>query len=163
MLSILGRYGTRLDLELLQRIREGKGQIEAVERIVVGSAIKQVTQAVVHTARNRNRIGGIVAIGHLRTAADCRSGKDDQVRDLTAVERHLQDSDVVDDLTNSRIPSLNQCRVRLHFHLVGDLTDLQNRIDGRVRIDFKNNPGLRIGLEARQRRFQAVGTDRQAR
>ena len=46
MLPILCRNGTGFNLELLQRIRKRQRQIQIAVRIVVGSAVQQVSQAI---------------------------------------------------------------------------------------------------------------------
>src|SRR5205823_1481533 len=62
MISILRRQRAGLDLELLQRVRKWKGQVQIVEWIVVRRSIEQVSQTRRQASCNSNNDRGIVPV-----------------------------------------------------------------------------------------------------
>ena len=82
---------------------------------------------------------------------------------VARVERQLQNTHVVDHLTDTRVPRFHQRRIRLNLDRLGNLTDLQADVNYRIAADLQHDSRLRKRAEPRKGRFQLVGADRQIR
>src|SRR5206468_12172339 len=85
VITVLGRYSTRLDFEFLQGVREWQRQRLITVRIVVDRAVQHKCQAVVRSAAHRNAVGRIVPRTAWQSATDGGAGKNNQFTDLAAI------------------------------------------------------------------------------
>src|SRR5207247_6890298 len=83
-----------------------------------------------------------------------RSGrKRDQIIDVSSIQRQFENAGVLDNLADAGISSFHECGIRLYFHLLGNLSDFEYRIDDGAGVNLKNDSGLHEGAESRQSRF----------
>ena len=94
---------------------------------------------------------------------DRSAGQRNQVGDVAAVERQLEDALVFHDLTDADVPGFHQRRAGLDLHRLGKLAKLEDDVDGGTAIDLQHDAGLHIRPEPRQRRFQSVRANGQIR
>jgi hypothetical protein len=163
VLSVLSRHGAGFHFEFLQRIRKWKRQIQIVERIVMSASIQQVHQAVIQPTGDGNGLRGIIPVRRLRASSDSRARENNQFDGLPAIERQFEHSRVIGHLADAGVSRFDQCRIGLHFYLIGNLTDFQNNIHGWVCGYLKDDSALHMGLETGKHCFQPIRSDRQVR
>src|SRR5262245_34359599 len=78
----------------------------------------------------------------------CGTGQSDQVTDVAPIERQLADPLTFNDQSDAGRSRLDQRRVRLHFDLLGDLSDCKYWIDYRTGVDLQDDPGLNKGTKS---------------
>ena len=153
--AVLDGRGASLDFELLHRIWKWHGQIGVFERIVVIGPIQHVIQPNRRSTRDGNTSvckERITATVILKSRCRC-SGKRNQLIDVAAIQRELQNARILHDLTDSCIPRFHQRSICLDFNLLRDLTYFQDHIDRGTAVDLQHNSALCIRTESRQRPF----------
>ena len=56
---------------------------------------------------------------------DGSAGVNDEIRDLSAVQRQFKNSLILDDLADACGPGFHESRIRLDFNLFADLSDFE--------------------------------------
>ena len=105
------------------------------------------------TPRGRGRDAGLYG---------CSSQRN-QVLNLAADKRKLQDLRIIDNLPNAGRSRFDHARVRRHLNALGQLPDFKGCIDGDRAVDLKQNPSLCERTESRQGNVEPIWTDRQIR
>ena len=79
---------------------------------------------------------------------------------MDRIERQLDDSLLINHLTNAVAVRFNQPGIDLHFYGLGNLADLKNNRDRRITVNLKHNSGLNVSGETLKTGFQLIGPDR---
>ena len=126
----------------------------------MGPAIHDVGDAIRCAAGHRNRRRRIVLVrlkvGRWRGSGQPR--KQDQLRGLPAIERQLDDSLVVDDLTDPGAARLDERRTGGHGDHLAQNTNLQFNVELRIRAYLQNDAFLQIRRESVQRDLKLIRT-----
>ena len=164
-MTVPRRQRARLDLELLQRVRKRRRQIQVVERIIVRAAVHDVGDAVGLAAchRDRDRWEILVGVEVAGGSGGRETGEKDQLGGLPAVQRHLEDALIVDHLSDAGAVRLDEARVRDDGHLFADGADAQRDVDLGVRAHLQHDAVADVGVEPLQDDFQLVRPHRQVR
>ena len=123
--AVLDGRGASLDFELLHRIWKWHGQIGVFERIVVIGPIQHVIQPNRRSTRDGNTSvckERITATVILKSRCRC-SGKRNQLIDVAAIQRELQNARILHDLPYTRAACFHQRCIRLNFDLFRYLAD----------------------------------------
>src|SRR5262245_7004474 len=158
-MTILRGQSIHFNFELLKRVRERQRQIQIVFRIAVRPSVQQVVQAAVHSAADLNHNGGIVSDTRIKRVVRCRNrspSEKDQLRWITAIQRQLQNTLVVDDISHAGTARFGKSGIGLDFHLVRDLSDFKDGIHDRIRSNLQNDSGLYVRLKTRQSSLDRV-------
>ncbi len=155
--------GTGGEPELLERVGERQVQPGAVVHVAVGCAVQRVGDAEVVAAGHRDPDAGVHAVRRRRRGLHGDAGQGDELRDLPRVERQLDDSLRFDHGRHADGARVHQRRRRRHLNLLGHGSDAHDRVDDRVAVHLEHDAGLGEGVEALQRRFQAIGPERKVR
>ena len=161
--AILRLESAGLDFKLLQRIGKRHRQIQIVVRIVVIAAIKVICQTVRLAACDRDNCRRIIPAARIQGAigaGSSNSRKKHQLGNLTAIERQLQHTRIVDDLPDPCIPRLDQCSIRLNLNLLGHPAYVEANVDHGIAVDLQHDSGLYVGAESRQARLETIRTNR---
>src|ERR1700730_14861606 len=100
MKPVTGRRRAHLNAELLYRIRKWNRRAYVGEQIVVAATVQQIKGAISRTSLDRNRnLGRIVLVPNCirRRGRHRRPSKLNQRGFLTAIQRQVQDTLVVED------------------------------------------------------------------
>ena len=73
---------------------------------------------------------------------ECRACQHDQIGDVAAVERQLQNLLGVDERSDSRTPRLDQRGIRFDRDALLELANFQDGIDNRTAVDLQHDAGL---------------------
>ena len=158
----VGGEAARLDFEFLRRIREGQVQTHTCKEIDVIGAVQTVVRSGWNTPAN----------GDLRAAEQppCsrsrlhrRPRQRDQVRNVPAIQRQLQDTLIFDHLSHARRPGFHESRIGLNLNLLCYLTHLKYNIDLGAGVDLQNDSALHKRSESHQGRFQSIRANGQIR
>jgi hypothetical protein len=171
VVAVLRRQRARLNLELLHRVRKRQRQGQVVVGIVVRAPVEHVGHAVRQASRDDNCRAGITpnaGVERARTrgiaaafAASREAGLEDQLGELSTVQRQLEHLLVRDDLTDARVACLDERRAPLHRDGFLQLAELERHRERRVGADLHHDAGLHIRAEALKRGLKLVRTDRQ--
>src|SRR5260370_22486097 len=113
--------------------------------VVVIRAIQKERRLACESSRNRHNGRRIVPNGiraAVARALVCHTGKKYEFRYLAAVEWQFENALIVNHCSDSGTARLDERCVSLNLNGLTDLADLQNRIDGRITIDLKDDSGL---------------------
>src|SRR5438128_11459484 len=80
---------------------------------------------------------------------------------VSAVERQLEHTLVVDHLTDARASRFDQGSIRFDLDLLGHLANLQRDRDDGIRADLQHDSCLHKAPESRKACLEHVGSDRQ--
>ena len=165
VVPVARRQRAGLDLELLDRVGERRGEVQVVEGIVVRAAVHDVRHAVGLAAGDGNRDRRVVLVGVEIPGRRRRreTGEENQLRGLAAVERNLVDPLVVDDLSHTRGARFDHGRIGEHRDLFAKVADAQRDLDRRVGVDLQDDAVLHVGVEPRERDLELIRPDRQVR
>ena len=151
-------------LKFLERIRERKREIPVVVHIVVQGAVQCEAHTGAETTRNRDRDGirAAACVRH-RTRVHRGPGQHDQIGDLAALERELDDAFLLHHFGHAGALHVHEgCR---GFH--GDrLFETANReldVEHRCGPDLQDDAGSCEGAEALELGFQPIGTGDEVR
>jgi hypothetical protein len=157
------REAARGDFDLLQCVGKRQRKVGPVVRVVVHGAVERVGQRERLSARDRDSRAARHALVARYADLSGPAAQRNQVGDLPAVQRQLENSRVLDHLAHARTARLHHRGVGLDRHALSELTDLEDDVDDRARVDLQHDPGLREGSKARQGHFQAIGAERKIR
>ena len=155
-----------IDLELLQRIREGERIRPATARVGEARTVQTVIGGVTQTARYlehrlRMKVNTLATRGNRHLG--CCAGEGNQIGHIAPVERQLDNPLVIDHLADRQVPHLHSDRVGLYLDRLADLAHVEHNVDHRAAVDLQQNAGLHKSAETGQRRLQSIGTERQVR
>ena len=166
MEAILGRQSTGFDLELLQSIWKGKRQIQIVIGIVVVGSVQAIREPGLHSTGDLNNDGRIVSTAWIQRALrrrGCHSRQQDQLGDLSPIQRQLQHASVVDHLADARVACFHERGIGLHFDGFRNLSHFHQDIQHGIASDLEHDSRSHITAKARQCRLQPIRTDREIR
>ena len=92
-----------------------------------------------------------------------RAGDHDQVGDLAALERQLDDPLVLDDVADAGAAHIDDRRGRLDRDRLLEIADRELRVERRRGADLQHDAGLDVGTESLERHLQPVRAGRQVR
>ncbi len=124
---VLRRQTGSLHAELLNGVREGKGQIDVSERVVIVRGVHQVVDVGGLGARDRerHRAGIVLARSQVGRRSIGRSRRQqDQLRGLAAIQRQIDCALPVNDLRYRLIFGLHHGCRGLHLHRLRDAANL---------------------------------------
>jgi hypothetical protein len=149
--------------ELLERIRERERQVAEVVGTVVRGAIELVLDAVAEAPRHRDAdAAGRAERGHA-PGVHGRPREHDQVRDVPALQRQLDDLLLLDDLVDPRAADVDERRLRRDGDRLLDVAERELRVDDRVGVDLEHDARLdvrpeRLGASPPACRDRAAGS-----
>src|SRR5262249_42867875 len=144
VVTIASRNSAGLHLEFLHRIGKGQRQIQVVMQIVVIGAIQQISDAASGAAGDRDGLRRIIAIPVETGGRDRRSNREDQVRQIAAVQWKFQNALVVDDLADAGAARFHHRDIRLDLDSLRYAAYLENNIDRGVAVDLQYDSGLNV-------------------
>ena len=89
---------------------------------------------------------------------DRRAGENNQIRDLSSLQRELDDALLIDHLADARAADVDERGGRFDGDRLFEIPDAERGVDGRRRADLQDESGLHVGAETLQRDLQPVWT-----
>ena len=160
--AVLGGQATGFHLELLQRVRKWKRQIQVIVGIVVVGSVQAIGQPRLHPACDLDDDRRVVSAAWIQRALrrrGCHSRQQDQLGDLPTIQWQLQHASVVDHLADARVACFHKRGVGLNFDRFGNLSHFHQNIKDGVASDLEHDSRSHITTKAGQRRLQAIRTD----
>ena len=161
--SVAGRKRVGFNVELLQGLREGKGQVHIGKCIVIVPAVEQVVDAVALGPGDGDggRAVKVLAAGQVSGRGyGCRSSRQqDKLRGQASIERNVADALRIDHVGNGVRLGLQQGAAGGDLDRLRDGAHLQRGVEGNVIIHLQHDARLDVGLEAGLGNFEPVRTD----
>ena len=165
MKAVLRREHAGLDFELLQGIRKGYRQREAVVWILVYRAAQIVGNRVALAAGHGHHDRGIIP--HRVDGAVARrgghTGKEYQLDRIAAIQRHLRNAQVIHNLPDARGTRFHLCEVRLDRQFFTHRADFQWNVDRQVAVHLQHDAFFNVSRKTRLDGFQHVWAERKVR
>ena len=124
-------------------------------------AVEQIGDTELLAAGDRDATGLRQAAARRISCVHRGAGRDDQRRDVASLHRQRFDLRVRHDYSDGRITRLDQRRLAFDRQRFGELSQLKRDLDHRIAGYLQDDAALRVVAEAGERRFEAIGTDRQ--
>src|SRR6266705_2268624 len=135
MKPVTGRHRAHLNAELLYRIRKWNRRAYIGEQIIVAATVQQIKGAISGTSLDRNRnLSRIVLVpnGIRRRGRHRRAGELNQRGFLTAIQRQVQHTLVLEDSSDRVALRFDHPRVGLDQYGLLCRTDLQSYLNRAV-------------------------------
>jgi hypothetical protein len=129
--AILRGEAARGDAELLQRVRKRQRKIDVLLRVAVHRPVEGVTDAGREPTGHRDVHAARRAPAAHRGCLDRRARQDEQVGDLTSLERELDDALVLDDRADAGAADVDKRRGGFNRDRLLERAEFQGRIDRR--------------------------------
>src|SRR6266849_7026801 len=150
MKPVTGRHRAHLNAELLYRIRKWNRRAYVGEQIIVAPTVQQVIGGISRTSldriRDRSRI--ILVPNCIRRRSGLRRPRKlNQGSRLTAIQRKVQYTLVIEDSSDRVALRFDHRRVGLDLYSLPCRTDLQSYINRGVDVHLQHDSGLDVGSE----------------
>ena len=156
MNAVLGGQAARRQPEFLQCIRKRQREAGGGRGIVVHRAVEQVCHAEPLPSGHRYVHAALKAAGVRLAGLDGRARQEDEVGDLTALQRELHNPLVLDHGPDARALDIDERRRGFNGHRLVEIPEREHDIDNRSSRYLEHDAGLHRGAKPRQHGLQPI-------